>query len=73
MDDALIRRMIQVGTVTAVSGTKARVLFKGSGMTSGWLSICQDTGSWIPAINDTVLVVYPAIPNSDGYIVKKVT
>lgn len=47
MEERLIKRMLQVGTVTDVSASdrKVRVLFKASGMVSGWLSVLQLTGA----------------------------
>lgn len=47
MEERLIKRMIQIGTVTDLdaSGLKVRVLFKASGMTSGWLPVLQHTGA----------------------------
>lgn len=92
MDDALIKRMVQVGIVTAVQGTTVRVLFRESGMTSGWLPVLQHNGAgvtmqkagdpththkasvttWMPNINDAVLVLYSPIQNSDGYILGRI-
>lgn len=43
--DVLLKRLAQVGTVTDVKGTKARVLFRESGMTSGWMSVLQISGT----------------------------
>lgn len=88
MDEALIKRMVQVGVVSAIQGTTARVIFRESGMSSGWLPVLQHPGavvttkqagdpkhtheasvtSWVPKINDVVLVLYSAVRNSDGYI-----
>ncbi len=92
MDDSIIRRMVQVGVVSAIQGTTARVIFRGSGMTSGWLPVLQHNGAgvstkkagdpahtheasvttWMPKINDVVLVLYPAIQGSDGYILGRI-
>lgn len=45
MDESkILQRLVQIGTVTAVQGTKARVLFQDSKMTSGWLSVLQRPG-----------------------------
>lgn len=43
----LLKRLVQVGTVTDVSGTKARVIFQESKMTSGWLSVLQVSGAGV--------------------------
>lgn len=45
--ETLLTRIVQVGTVTAVMGTKARVLFRDSGMTSDWLSVLQTPGAGV--------------------------
>lgn len=47
MEERLIQRMIQVGTVTDLDrpGRKVRVLFKVSGMSSGWLTVLQQDGA----------------------------
>ena len=91
--DTLLKRLVQIGTVTDVKGTKARVLFRESNMTSAWLSVLQisgagvsvetasgpeahthqaSVGTWVPKINDTVLVLYLPVQNSDGFILGKV-
>lgn len=110
MDEAIIKRMIQIGTVTALDAThkKARVKHQDTGITSDWLYVVQHPGmtiavdpdgkhthsitdtysgggsasevpdhdhkgtvsvSWMPKINDTVLVIYLPVFNSDGFIV----
>ncbi len=43
MDDRIISRLIQIGTVMAVSGTKARVRHEDSGIISDWLPVLQRT------------------------------
>lgn len=43
MDDRIISRMIQIGTVMAVQGTKARVRHEDTGIISDWLPILQRT------------------------------
>lgn len=40
-------RLIQIGTVAGVNGTKARVFFQGTGMTSDWLYVLQRTGETV--------------------------
>ncbi len=113
MDDAIIGRMFQLGTVTALDATKkkARVKFQITEITSDWLYVLQHPGmgvsvkedgghthtiadtysgggsastepdhnhtgtvttSWMPKINDTVLVLYLPVFNSDGFIIGKI-
>lgn len=45
MSEDLLRDIVRVGTVTAVSGTKARVKFRDTGITSGWLFVLQHAGA----------------------------
>lgn len=45
MDDAMTKRMVQVGVVSAIQGTTARVIFRESSMTSGWLPVLQHPGA----------------------------
>lgn len=47
--DAILSRVVQIGTVTAVSaaGRKARVKFKDTGITSDWLKVVQRFGEGI--------------------------
>lgn len=47
MEERVVIRMVQIGTVTDldVEKRKARVLFKMSGATSGWLSVLQNSGA----------------------------
>jgi phage baseplate assembly protein gpV len=40
-NDNILENLVRVGTVSAVSGRKARVAFEDTGMTSGWLSVLQ--------------------------------
>ena len=113
MDESIIKRMIQLGTVTALDEgkKKGRVIFQDTGITSDWLYVLQYPGmgievtpdgghthtitdtytgggsastepdhdhsgttttAWMPVINDTVLVLYLPIFNSDGFILGKV-
>lgn len=44
MED-LLKDIVRIGTVTAVSGTKARVKFRETGITSGWLFVLQHVGA----------------------------
>lgn len=105
MEDNLILRMIQIGTVTAVDAAnrKARVTFQDTGITSDWLAVLQRQGeqvavaedglhshtctdgdtnatgkhshpgtavtAWIPEVNSVVLVVFPPVRDSKGYII----
>ena len=75
MDDAILKRLVQIGTVTDVNSAKrkARVKFKNTGITSGWLTVVQHYGVdlltyWMPKVNDTVLVLYLPVRDGDGYI-----
>lgn len=103
MEDNIVSRMVQIGTVTDVDNDKhmARVKFQSSGMTSGWLYVIKSPpfipgydqqqrteyesgGSgdaaferhkhnliikpWMPKVNETVLVLYLPVFNSDGFI-----
>lgn len=51
--EVLLKRLVQIGTVTSVNGTQARVLFKDSGMTSGWLSVLQRPGEGVAVTTRT--------------------
>lgn len=66
-----MERLIQIGTVTDTQGTKARVMFPESGMTSAWLSVLRHGSDdiWMPSVNDVVLCLYLPVWNSDGFIV----
>ena len=111
--EEFVRRLIQVGTVTALDANKntARVKFQDTGITSDWLHVLQHpamgvavakgsphthtisdtysgggsasqesththpgtvTTSWMPKVNDTVLVFYLPVFNSDGFIIGKI-
>ena len=54
MKDSLIRRMVQVGTVSDVNtaGDRARVLLRASGMTTDWLYILQHPGAALTLADD---------------------
>lgn len=47
MDDSIIERLVQIGTVSAVntSSHMVRVLFTNTGITSNWLPVLQSTPS----------------------------
>lgn len=47
MDDAILERLVQIGTVTDINSAKrkARVKFKNTGITSGWLTVIQHYGA----------------------------
>lgn len=60
---------VWVGTVTHVSGNRARISVR-SGEPSGWLRILQNAGPL--RVGDTVLVLYVPGWQGDGYIVGKV-
>lgn len=98
-------RIIQIGTVMDVSGTKARVRHLDTGITSDWLTVLQRTNevvtlqtagnhshsvsegscspagdhthtaavtTWVPQVNDTVLVLYLPMTDSDGFILGRI-
>lgn len=44
MDDRIVSRLIQIGTVMAVQGTKARVRHEDTGIISDFLPVLQRTG-----------------------------
>ena len=47
-----IANMVRIGTVTDVKSGKARVKFKDSDMTSGWLSVVQHYGAGVAVAPD---------------------
>lgn len=96
-------RMVQIGTVVDVDYNKykARVKFKDTGITSGWLCVLDNKSftpdynvpqktenkaggsgeaafeshyhdliikQWMPQINDTVVALYMACDDSDGFV-----
>lgn len=108
-DEGVLKRLVQVGIVTDIKGTTARVKFPDTGLTSDFLHVlqrkdeivavtvqaagthshsisvsegsasCGDAGShthvasgkvvsWMPKVNESVLVVFLPIFNSDGFI-----
>ena len=84
MDKSVIDRMVQLGTVTAVDpgNNRVRVLFPETGMTSDWLQVLRcpphvagtdgsplNVEGWFPNINDTVVVLYIPVRDSDGYVI----
>lgn len=66
--ERILESMVRIGTVTAVSGGRARVKFRDSEITSAWLSVLASPEPWAPKVNDTVLVLYLPVFNGDGYI-----
>lgn len=81
-----IGRIVRIGTVTAVNGSSVRVKYADVNMTSGWLPVLQHTGApvitaegtcytgtWMPKINDTVLVLYIPVFNSNGFVLGAIT
>lgn len=67
--ERIFQNMVRIGTVSAVDGgaRRARVIFPDKEMTSGWLHVLQNA-SWMPGINDNVLVLYLPVFNGDGFI-----
>lgn len=51
MDEKILERLAQIGTVTAIQGTTARVLFPDTQITSDWLPILQRKGELVRTIN----------------------
>lgn len=64
MDD----RIIQIGIVTEISGTKAKVTFPATSITSDWLSVIDRGDEWTPEIGNSVLVIFVPVGDSDGFI-----
>lgn len=63
--------MVRVGIVSSVDASKhmARVYYPDAGnMVSGWLYVLKTSSSWMPTIDQRVLVIYPDGWNEDGYI-----
>ncbi len=67
--------LVQIGLVSDVDRVKrrVRVLWPDSGQTSGWLYILQQSGAWLPDINDIVLVLYLPAEDGDGFVVGRIT
>ena len=61
--------MVRLGTVTAVNRDKrvAKVWFDTLSIPSGWLPVLN-TGSYLPVLNEKVLVLYFPVFNGDGVI-----
>lgn len=67
----IVENLVRIGTVSAVDAgkKKARVLFRDKdNLVSGWLYVIQHSDEWMPAVNDTVLVLYLPVFNADGFI-----
>ena len=70
MDDTL-KKMVRIGKVSTINTDKktARVIYEDmDDLVSGWLSVLQFSGSWMPKVNDMVLVLYLPVFNGDGFI-----
>jgi phage baseplate assembly protein gpV len=67
-----IEDIVRVGAVSDVDAGNlcARVIFRGQDdMVSDWLRVVQRGGTtWLPKVNDAVLVLYLPIFNGNGYI-----
>ena len=60
---------IRIGIVSSINAddSTARVFYPDhNNMVSGWLYVLQRGDSWMPAVNDRVLVVM--MEDADGYI-----
>lgn len=66
--EIVLARLVQIGTVSTVDDSQktARVIFKDTGIMSGWLYIMKH---YTPSINDKVLVLYLPVENADGFII----
>jgi len=80
-----VERMIQIGIITDTDTKqhKVRVKFKDTGLTSDWLCVLHNTPlitvtdansaiavtPWMPKVNDSVLVIYLPVFNSDGFVI----
>ena len=63
--------LVQIGLVSDVDRIKrcVRVLWPDS----GWLYILQQSGAWLPDINDRVLVLYLPAEDGDGFVVGRIS
>ena len=77
MSETTFENIIRVGKISSVSGNTARVIFPSLGnMVSGDLRILQrpvtveehGVANWYPTIGQTVLCVYVALEDADGFI-----
>lgn len=64
-----IENIVREGTVTAVNSDKriANVWFDALGVSSDWLPVLI-TGTYMPKVNDRVLVLYFPVFNGDGVV-----
>lgn len=85
MDNNFTRMIqIGMVTDRDISAYKVRVKFKDTGLTSDWLCVLRSPSEvkvqtehgatvmvtpWMPKVNDTVLVAYLPIFNSDGFVI----
>ena len=67
-----MEHLVRVGTVTAVDAStrKVRVWFSDMNFPSGWLTVLRhgQADTWLPAVNDTAVVLYLPVWQGDGYI-----
>ena len=64
-----VGKLVRVGIVSTVEDNRARVYYPGQNdMVSGWLYVLKTSESWMPEVNDRVLVLYSEGENTDGYI-----
>lgn len=66
--------MVRIGTVTDIDTVKkkVRVKFQDDNMPSGWLTVLQNVGSWLPKVNETVLILFVPVWQGDGYILGRI-
>jgi phage baseplate assembly protein gpV len=72
-NENVLNNMVRVGVVSAIdtASHRARVIFPDKGITSGWLFVLKSSDSnprWMPALGNTVVVLYLPIWNGDGFI-----
>lgn len=70
-----VENIVRVGTVTAVDKDKriAKVWFDTLEIQSGWMPVLVSGGSYMPVVNEKVLVLYFPVFNGDGVILGGVT
>lgn len=69
--EQILQGLVRIGIVTDrdTSGKKVRVYYHDCGLSSGWLYCVQRADEWVPAVNQTVIVLYLPIWNGDGFVI----
>lgn len=67
--------MVRIGTVTDTDTVqkKVRVKFQDENTSSGWLPVLQNAGSWLPKVNETVLILFVPVWQGDGYVLGRIS